>query len=48
VLKLVTESAESETCRNCGAHVTTHFRRVFGDTDDVAHRCPDCDNWQRL
>ncbi|MCL9812809.1 DUF7563 family protein [Natranaeroarchaeum aerophilus] len=42
MLKLV-ESDESPTCRNCGAHVTEDFRRVFGDEDHVAHRCRECD-----
>ena len=48
MLKLVSESDESETCRNCGATVSTDFRRVFGDSDDIAHRCGECDNWRRL
>ncbi|QSG02302.1 DUF7563 family protein [Natranaeroarchaeum sulfidigenes] len=48
VLKLVTESDESATCRNCGAHVSEDFRRVFGDEDHVAHRCPECDTSRRL
>jgi hypothetical protein len=48
VLKLVIESDEFETCRNCGAHVSTDFRRVFGDSDDIAHRCPECDTSRRL
>jgi len=48
VLKLVTESDESPTCRNCGAHVSEDFRRVFGDEDHVAHRCRECDTSRRL
>jgi hypothetical protein len=48
VLKLVIESDEFETCRNCGAHVSTDFRRVFGDSDDIAHRCRECDTSRRL
>ncbi|MCL9813606.1 hypothetical protein AArcSt11_08060 [Natranaeroarchaeum aerophilus] len=48
MLKLVTESDESPTCRNCGAHVSEDFRRVFGDEDHVAHRCPECDTTRRL
>jgi len=35
VLELVTKSDESATCRNCGAHLTEDFRRVFGDEDHV-------------
>lgn len=29
-------------CRNCDAHVTSRFARVFGDNGDQVHRCPDC------
>jgi len=35
-------------CQHCGGHVTPRFERVMGDTDDVAHRCPRCDESTRL
>jgi hypothetical protein len=36
------------TCQHCGSHVTRKFRRVFGDRDNVAHRCYACDSNTRL
>ncbi|WP_121822930.1 DUF7563 family protein [Halostella salina] len=36
------------TCAHCDAHVSDGFRRVYGDSDDRAHRCPSCDSWRRL
>lgn len=38
----------SERCENCGAHVTLGFRRVFGDGDNRARRCENCDTWNRI
>ncbi|WP_396610815.1 hypothetical protein ACH9L7_11340 [Haloferax sp. S1W] len=35
-------------CLNCGAHVSSNFRRVYGDEDDRVHRCPECDTLVRL
>ncbi|WP_449289225.1 DUF7563 family protein [Natrarchaeobius chitinivorans] len=35
-------------CQKCGSHVTGEFRRGYGDQDDVAHRCPTCDTYERL
>lgn len=29
-------------CRNCGAHVTDQFARVFGDNEDIVHTCMGC------
>lgn len=29
-------------CRNCDSHVTVQFARVFGNNEDVVHRCIDC------
>ncbi|ELZ08484.1 hypothetical protein C479_14133 [Halovivax asiaticus JCM 14624] len=40
--------ADGSTCRNCGNDVTKQFARVFGDNDDVVHRCPECDNYRRM
>ncbi|WP_449405258.1 DUF7563 family protein [Halorarum salinum] len=31
-------------CRHCGEHVPEGFRRVFGDEQGRAHRCPNCDS----
>jgi hypothetical protein len=42
------EPAESHRCLYCGAHVPVNFRRVYGDDDDRAHRCSDCDTYSRL
>ncbi|WP_425541897.1 DUF7563 family protein [Natronoarchaeum mannanilyticum] len=41
-------SSRSTDCLNCEAHVSGDFRRVYGDADDQAHRCPQCDTWVRL
>ncbi|QCS44099.1 hypothetical protein [Natrinema versiforme] len=41
-------SADRSTCQHCGAYVTDQFRRVFGDDDDRAHRCGECDTYARL
>ncbi|WP_254762968.1 DUF7563 family protein [Natrinema marinum] len=41
-------SVDNSTCCHCGAHVTDRFRRVFGDDDNRAHRCGDCDTYARL
>ncbi|SNZ06436.1 hypothetical protein SAMN06269185_1170 [Natronoarchaeum philippinense] len=38
----------STDCLHCEAHVSSDFRRVYGDADDRAHRCPRCDTWVRL
>lgn len=35
-------------CQHCGGHVTPRFERVMGDTNDVVHRCPRCDQSTRL
>ncbi|MDR5674011.1 hypothetical protein RH858_12735 [Halalkaliarchaeum sp. AArc-GB] len=35
-------------CEECEAHVSRDFRRVYGDGNDRAHRCPQCDTWVRL
>lgn len=39
---------EQDSCRSCGAHVTKRFRAVYGDEDDIAHRCLSCDSFGRL
>ena len=41
-------SVDNSTCKHCGAHVTDHFSRVFGDNRNRAHRCGDCDSYARL
>ncbi|MDR5674373.1 Zinc finger protein [Halalkaliarchaeum sp. AArc-CO] len=45
---LVTGETGRRRCLECGAHVPTDFRRVYGDERDRAHRCPQCDTWVRL
>ncbi|WP_143823920.1 DUF7563 family protein [Natronorubrum thiooxidans] len=40
--------ATDSSCRHCGAHVSDRFSRVFGDDDDRAHRCSECDTYARL
>ncbi|WP_394328081.1 DUF7563 family protein [Halostagnicola kamekurae] len=41
-------SVNESTCQNCGSHVTDRFGRVFGDENDRAHRCGNCDSYRRL
>lgn len=42
-------STETEsTCLHCESFVTDRFARVFGDDQDRAHRCPECDSYRRL
>ncbi|WP_225917778.1 DUF7563 family protein [Halobaculum rubrum] len=44
-----TRSGGSEReCQFCGCHVTARFARVFGDENDVAHRCLSCDSTFRV
>ncbi|WP_284013258.1 DUF7563 family protein [Halobaculum litoreum] len=40
--------AGNSECQFCGRHVTRRFARVFGDEDDVAHRCLACDSTFRV
>lgn len=35
-------------CLQCDAHVTRDFARVYGDSNDRAHRCLECDSVSRL
>jgi hypothetical protein len=35
-------------CRRCGSAVSERFASVFGDNDDVIHRCLDCSTMSRL
>ena len=44
----IPRSIKRARCEHCGAHVSTDFRRVYGDDDDRAHRCPECDTFRRL
>ncbi|WP_375137268.1 MULTISPECIES: hypothetical protein [Halostella] len=41
-------TTDRSTCNHCGAHVSDQFLRVYGDSDDRAHRCSECDTWVRL
>ncbi|MGM0606214.1 MAG: DUF7563 family protein [Halobacteriota archaeon] len=47
-MMLIGSRADQQVCLHCGAHVTTDFRRVYGDSDDRAHRCRECDTLVRL
>lgn len=35
-------------CLHCNARVNESFRRVYGDNEDRAHRCRECDSDTRL
>ncbi|WP_276253608.1 DUF7563 family protein [Halomontanus rarus] len=37
-----------QRCLCCHSHVTPEFRRGYGDDEDRAHRCPNCDTVNRL
>jgi len=39
---------DNSVFRFCGSAVTKGFRRTFGDNDDVAPRCFDCDPNRRV
>ena len=41
-------ATRKSVCGHCGAHVTRDFRRVYGDADNRAHRCHECDTLVRL
>jgi len=41
-------AGEKSRCEYCGSYVTRDFRRVYGDDNDRAHRCHDCDTLVRL
>ncbi|WP_369335041.1 hypothetical protein [Halorubrum sp. F4] len=41
-------SDDRGTCRHCNRHVSDRFQSVFGDQDDVAHRCLGCDCFRRI
>ncbi|WP_210423528.1 DUF7563 family protein [Halorussus marinus] len=37
-----------DQCQFCAASVTERFRKVYGDNQDIAHRCLQCDTSTRL
>lgn len=39
---LLWDDVDEQSCQNCGAQVSAQFRRTHGDSDDVAHACPEC------
>ncbi|WP_224332865.1 DUF7563 family protein [Haloprofundus halobius] len=45
---LLDQSHDERHCQSCGSKVSESFRRVFGDDDDVAHRCRRCDSDRRI
>lgn len=42
------ETNTSQTCENCGGHITTDYARVFGDQADTVHRCPNCTSFGEI
>ncbi|ELZ90444.1 hypothetical protein C441_12866 [Haloferax sulfurifontis ATCC BAA-897] len=47
-MMLLDSESRKSSCLNCGSHVTRDFRRVYGDREDRAHRCHECDTLVRL
>ncbi len=37
-----------QRCLCCNSHVTPEFRRGYGDEQDRAHRCLECDTISRI
>lgn len=35
---------EKNRCQECGARVSPHWRRVFGNNEDEVYGCPQCTN----
>ena len=35
-------------CRNCGAHISEDFARVFGDQSNDVHACMECSCQEHL
>ena len=33
------DTSEDDACRYCGGHVSERLCAVYGDGDDIAHRC---------
>ena len=42
------DRSDDDACRYCGGHVSERFRAVYGDGDDVVHRCLGCDTFGRV
>ena len=43
-----TRRRSSRRCQFCESHVTRDFARTFGDEQNVAHRCLNCDIFERV
>lgn len=41
-------SAGTTRCRNCGAHVSPRFVRVFGNNEDELYHCLECSTFRDL
>ena len=41
-------SRSRRRCLFCDSHVTRDFARTFGDEQNVAHRCLNCDIFERV
>ncbi|WP_238479685.1 DUF7563 family protein [Natranaeroarchaeum sulfidigenes] len=37
-----------DECRCCGSKTTQNDRRLYGDNNDILHRCRKCDTSERL
>ena len=48
MIRLIPSERAASACLSCDSHVPTDFRRVHGDEDGRAHRCPECDSWVRI
>ncbi len=48
MMQLKGTKTPEQACQHCGSHVSSDFRRTFGDDDGVLHRCLACDSRPRL
>lgn len=39
---------EPNRCRRCGSHVSSTFRRTFGDETETVYGCPQCATYREL
>jgi hypothetical protein len=42
------DAPRDDECRGCGTRVSDRFRAVYGDDDDHAHACTECESWSRI
>ena len=41
-------AVSKSVCYHCGAHVTSDYCRVYGDSENRVHRCRECDTLVRI